>query len=166
VAADDIVVCRAALATDGVLALAQSMVPHLVLAATEAGRAALRSDRNAKAARARFNAATEALVDLSQLVKHGEYAHDILGAVQRLLAGAGAGLGAVIGQRLDSLRSSIEDHLARITALRASALDPAALDAMRQRLGRAGFSLAEPTTISEQGHEMGWALEGEREHGG
>lgn len=166
VAADDIVVCRAALAPDGVLALAQAMVPYLTLAATEAGRAALRSDREAEAARARFNAAAEALVDLSQLVKHGEYAHDILGAVTRVLAGASAGLGAVVGQRLDGLRGSIEDHLARITGLRASALDPAALDAMRQRLGRAGFSLAEPATISEQEHEMGWLLEGEREHAG
>lgn len=164
VAADDIVLCRAALAPDGVLALAQSMVPYLALAATEAGRAAVRSDRDAEVARARFNAATEALVDLSRLVKHGEYAHDILGAVTRVLAGAG--LGAVVGQRLDSLRGSIEDNLARITGLRASALDPAALDAMRQRLGGAGFSLAEPATLSEQGHEMGWVLEGEREHAG
>ena len=165
VAADDILVCRAALASDGVLALAPPMVPYLVLAATEAGRASLRSDRSAEAARLRFNAATEALVDLSQLVKHGEYAHDILRAINRVLAGAGPGLGAVIGQRLDDLRGSIEDHLARITGLRESALDPAALDAIRQRLGRAGFSLAEPATIAEQGHEMGWALEGEREHG-
>jgi SAM-dependent methyltransferase len=165
VAADDILVCRAALAPDGVLALAHSMVPYLIVAATEEGRASLRTDRSAEAARARYNAATTALVDLSQLVKHGHYAHDILGAVNRVLAGAAAGLGAVIGQRLDALRASIEDHLARITGLRESALDSAALDAMRQRLGRAGFSLAEPATIAEQGHEMGWALEGEREHG-
>lgn len=165
VAADDIVVCRAALTPDGLLTAAQSMVPYLVLAANEAGRAALRADRNAEAARARFNAATDALVDLSGLLKHGEYAHDILGAIKRVLAGAGAGLGAVIGQRLDALRGSIEDHLARITGLRESALDPAALEAMRQRLERAGFSLAPPATIAEQGHEMGWVLEGEREHG-
>lgn len=164
VAADDIVVGRAALAPDGVLALAHSMVPHLVLAATDSGRAALNSDRDAEAARARFNTATEALVDLSRLVKHGEYAHDILGALMRVLSGAGAGLGAVIGQRLDSLRKGVEDHLARIMELRSSALDRAALDAMRQRLERAGFSLTEPATISEQGHEMGWVLEGEREH--
>lgn len=166
VAADDIVVCRAALAPDGILELAHSVVPYIVLATTEAGRAALRTDRDAEAARARFNAATDALVDLSQLLRHGEYAHDILGAVNRVLTGAGAGLGAVIGQRLDTLRGSIEDHLARITALRASALDPAALAAMRELLGRAGFSLAEPATIAEQGHEMGWVLEGEREHAG
>lgn len=166
VAADDSVVCRAALAPDGVVALAQAMVPYLVLAGSEAGRAALRSDRNAEAARARFNAATEALVDLSRLLKHGEHAHDILGAVKRVLAGAGAGMGAAIGQRLDELRGRIEDHLARITGLRESALDRAALEAVRQRLLRAGFSLAEPASISEQGHEMGWALEGERGHAG
>lgn len=166
VAADDLVIGRAALAPDGVLALAQALVPYLVLGATEAGRAALSSDRNAEAARSRFNAATESLVGLSQLVRHGEYAHDILGAVTRVLAGAGTGLGAVLEQRLNGLRTGIEDHQARIAALRACALDQTALDAMRQRLSQAGFRVAEPATISEQGHEMGWALEGEREHGG
>jgi SAM-dependent methyltransferase len=166
VAADDIVIGRAALAPDGVVALALQMAPYLAQAGTEAGRTVLRSDRNAEAARSRFNAATEALVDLSRLVKHGEYAHDILGAVTRALAGAGAGLAALIEQRLEGLRSGIEDHLLRITALRSSALDQAALNGLRERLQQAGFSLAAPATIAEQEHEMGWVLEAERGHGG
>lgn len=166
VAADDIVIGRAALAPDGVLSVAHALVPHLELAATESGRAALSSDRDAEATRARFNAAIDALVDLSRLLKHGEYAHEILGAVTRVLSGAGPGLGAVITQRLDSLRKGVEDHLARIMELRSSALDRAALDVLRKRLEQAGFSLAEPATISEQEHEMGWVVEGGRERAG
>lgn len=166
VAADDIVVGRAALAPDGVVALARQMVPYLAQAGTEAGRTALRSDRNAEAGRSRFNAATEALVHLSRLVRHGEYAHDILGAVTRVLAGAGPGMGALVNQRLEEVRGGIEDHLERITALRSSALDPAGLNGLRERLQQAGFSLAAPATIAEKEHEMGWVLEAEREHGG
>lgn len=166
VAADDIVVGRAALAPGGVVALARQLVPYLGQAATEAGRTALRSNRDAEAARAQFNAATAALVDLSRLLKHGHYAHDILGAVTRVLAGAGPGLGALIEQRLEGLRGGVEDHLARITALRSSALDQAGVNGLRERLQQAGFSPAAPATITEKEHEMGWVLEAEREHGG
>ena len=164
VAADDIVIGRAALAPEGALAMARPLIPYLATAATEAGRAALRADRDAEAARARFNTSTEALLDLSRLLKHGDYAHDVLEAVTRALSGAGPGLGAVMEQRLDRVRAGIEDHLARIGALRASALDPAGLDRLRDHMARAGFSLAAPATISEKGHEMGWVLEAEREH--
>lgn len=166
VAADEIVLGRAALAPDGALAAARSLVPFLVRASTDAGRAELLGNPEAEAARQRFNAATEALVNLSQLVKHGEYAHDILDALSRTLAEAGAGLAAVTEQRLEGLRRGVEDHLARIEALRQSALDRAGLDAMRERLRRAGFALAEASVISEQGFEMGWGLEGERGHAG
>ncbi len=166
VAADDLVVGRAALAPDGVVAQARKMAPYLVQAGTKAGRTALNADPDAGAARLRYNAATEALVDVSRLVKHGDYAHDILGAVTRVLAGAGPGMGALIEQRLEGLRGGIEDHLARITALRSCALDEARLNDLRERLQRAGFSLAAPATIAEKEHEMGWTLEAEREHAG
>lgn len=163
VAADEVAIARAALATDGVLVAAHALVPFLGQAATDAGRAALRSNPDAEAARQRFNAAGEALADLGQLLNHGDYVHDILGAVTRALGELPV---ALLPARLEGLRERIEDHLGRIRALRASALDADGIVAVRARLEAAGFAMAQPATIAEQEHEMGWVLEGARGHAG
>ena len=163
VAADELLVGRAALAPDGVLAAAHGLVPYLGQAATEAGRAALRANRDAEAARERFNAATEALLGLAQLLNHGGYVHDILGAVTRAM---GEPPVALLPSRLDGLREDLAEHLARLEALRASALDDGGAGAIRARLQAGGFAMAEPATIAEQDYEMGWIVEGTRGHAG
>ncbi|HUR40736.1 MAG TPA: class I SAM-dependent methyltransferase [Verrucomicrobiae bacterium] len=165
-AADEIVVARAALAADGVLALARALLPFLARAASDAGRVGLAGDREAEEVRGRFNAATETLANLSEFVKHGEYAHDILAALMKVLGEAGGGFGAMLGQRLETLRAGVADHLSRIEALRHCALDPAGVQAMRNRLQQGGFVLAPAATIAEQGYEMGWVLEGGRGYAG
>jgi SAM-dependent methyltransferase len=157
VAADEVTLGGAALAADGPLARATELVPYLGRAATAAGRIELRGNRDAELARERFNAATQALVNLAGLVKHGDYAHDILRALMRVLGDAGA-----TAPRIAELRRGVEDHVTRIEALRRSALDVAALGALRQRLQEAGFALTDVATIAEQGFEMGWAVEGTR----
>lgn len=161
VAADEIALGRAALASDGPLARAAELAPYLARATTDAARAELRGNRDAELARERFNAATQTFVSLAGMLKHGDYAHDILRAVMRILGEAG-----VIELRIKELRRDVEDHLARIEALRASALDVAGLSALRARLEGAGFALAEVATLAEQGYEMGWAVEGTRGHPG
>jgi SAM-dependent methyltransferase len=163
VAADEVAIAGAALAADGVLAAAQALLPYLGQAVTEAGRAALRTNPEAEAARQRFNSAVEALQALGQLLNHGEYVHDILGAATRMLGEQPA---ALLPARLAGLRDRIVDHLARIEALRASALDAGGVAAVRMRLQAAGFAVAEPATIAEQDYEMGWVLEGTRGNAG
>ena len=164
VAADELVVARAAQAADGVITAARNLLPYVAQAATVEGRAQVRADADAERARSRFNAASDALVGLAGLVRHGDYAHDILRALMRALAEAQPGLAAAIGARIDGIGIGIEDHVARMAALRASALDGASLERVRARLQAAGFTVAEGATISEQGFEMGWILEGRRDH--
>jgi hypothetical protein len=162
VAADELVIGNVALAPDGVLTTASRLAPFAAQATSAAGRALLAARPEAESVRRQYNAASAGLVGLSQMVKHGDYAHDILAAVTRVLAGTGAGL-AEAEQRLASLRRGTEDHLARIAALRACALDVAGMQVVYERLVAAGFALTAPTTISERGFEMGWVLEGKRE---
>lgn len=159
VAADELAIARAALATDGVLAAAQRLVPFLGQASTEAGRAALRANREAESARHGFNAAADTLTAVAQLLNHGDYVHDILGAMTRAL---GEPPPALLPARLEGLKERIRDHVGRLEALRACALDAAAIGAVRARLEASGFAVAEPATIAEQGNEMGWVLEGRR----
>lgn len=164
VAADELVLARAALAADGVLAAARELLPYLVQAATDGGRVRVRGNPAAESARARFNAASDALVALAGLVNHGDYAHDILRVLMGVLAEARPGLTDAIQARLQGLAAGIEDHIGRIAMLRASALDSTAMGALRARMRAAGFEVADAATISEQGFEMGWILEGRRDH--
>ena len=157
VAADELLLGRAALAEGGIFGAAQAVAPYLA-------RPELRSAPDAGAARQRFNAGCDALVALSQLVKNGDYAHDMLGAIAKILSEA-AGSGVAVEPRLQALRGGVEDHLNRVAALRSSALDEAHLQALRTRLTDAGFVLADNATVSEQGFEMGWIIEGRRESG-
>lgn len=157
VAADELLLGRAALAEEGIFSAAQAVGPYLA-------RPALRSAPDADAARQRFNAGCDALVAMSQLVKNGDYAHDMLEAIAKVLAEA-ARSGAAAEPRLQALRGGVEDHLQRIAALRSSALDETDLQAARLRLMDAGFALADSATVSEQGFEMGWVIEGRRESG-
>ena len=157
-AADDLVIGRAALDHD-IFGRALALLPYLQRARTESERAALRQDRAAEAARARYNAGCDALTALARLLRHGSYVDDVLGAVTRVLSDAG---GADAAERLDALRQGVGDHLARIAALRDSALDAAGLEQVRQRLLTRGFTLADPAVIAEGDSEMGWIIEGQR----
>lgn len=162
VAADEIVIGRAALDGD-LFGRASALLPYLGRGGTDAERAALRRDRAAEAARARFNAGVDALGGVAAMLRHGEYAREILDEVSRALAVATSEVGMrAAGQRLLALRQGLSDHLVRLGALRKSALDEAALTAVRQRLLTAGFGLAEAATIVEGDAEMGWTIEGQR----
>lgn len=161
VAADEIVIGRAAFAS-GLFGHALAMVPYLQRATTEAGRAALSQDRTAEAARADFNTACAAVEGFQGLLRHAGYAGEILQGVTGVLSEVASGGGFAAGDRLESLRLGVEDHLTRIAALRASALDGEGLQRVRTRLLTAGFALAEAATISESGNEMGWTIEGQR----
>ncbi|MBI3191526.1 MAG: hypothetical protein HYZ36_02595 [Pedosphaera parvula] len=165
VASDELLLGRAALANDGIFMAARAVVPYLTQAGTEPARLAMRGIPDAEASRQRFNADCDALVGLSQLVKHGDYAHDILSGITRVLSEASSSSGVVAENRLEALRSGIEDHLARIAALHACALDQDQLGEIHARLAAAGFALSDATTISEQGFGMGWVIEGRRESG-
>lgn len=163
VASDELLLGRAALASDGIFAMARAVLSYLMQTGTESGRLAIRNIPDAEVSRQRFNARCEALTGLSKLVKNGDYAHDILDGITRVLSAASLGPSAQADSRLEALRNGIEDHLARIAALHACALDHDQLGKIRERLAVAGFRLADATTITEQGFEMGWVIEGRRE---
>lgn len=160
-AADEIVIGRAALGS-GLFAHALALLPYLVRAQTDAERAALRRDGAAEDARMKFNAAVEGLGGVAEVLRHGAYAQDILEALTRILGSAASGNAAGTGDRIEAVQQGLRDHLARLEALRASALDEPALQRVRQRLLTAGFGLADAATIAERGAEMGWIIEGQR----
>jgi len=161
VAADELVIGRSAL-DSGLFDRALAMLPYLKRAASEAGRSALSRDTAAEAARAAFNSACAAVEGLQGLLRHGGYAGEILGSVTQVLSEVASGGGFGAGDRLEPLRQGVQDHLTRIAALRASALDAEGLQRVRARLLTAGFALAEAATVSESGNEMGWTIEGQR----
>jgi SAM-dependent methyltransferase len=163
VAADEVLIGRAVLDGD-LLGRAAALLPYLGRARTDSDRAALRNDRNAEAARARFNAGVDALGAVAGMLRHGGYAREILDEVSRTLAGAASEVGgaSTAALRLQGLQQGLGDHIARLGALRSSAVDEAALNVIRQRLLTAGFALAEPATLLEGDAEMGWVIEGQR----
>lgn len=161
VAADEIVIGRAALEA-GVFDRAIAVLPYLQRAGTEAGRVALANDPTAAEARSAFNASSAAVEGLSGLLRHADYAADILREVSIVLQAVVEGRAASPASVLQLQRQGVEDHLQRITALRTCALDERAMGQVRERLLTAGFALAEAATIAEAGNEMGWTLEGQR----
>jgi SAM-dependent methyltransferase len=161
VAADELVIGRAALDSD-VFGRAVALLPYVKRARSDADRAALAADPAAEAARTAFNAACDGLTGMADLLRHGGYAHDILGAVSEVLASVAAGATAGAWDRLEAFRQGVADHAQRVAALRDSALDDAGLARLRQRLLTAGFTLADAATLSESESEMGWIIEGQR----
>lgn len=161
VAADEVVIGRAALDA-GLFDQASALLPYLQRAATPAGRVALSQDPAAAEARAAFNASSSAVEGLSGLLRHADYATDILRDVSVVLQAVTEGRAASPASVLQLLRQGVEDHLQRITALRACALDERGIGRVRERLLTAGFALTDAATIAEAGNEMGWTLEGQR----
>lgn len=162
VAADDLAVGMAALAAGGIFDRARQMLPYLARAHGPGGAEALRHNASAEAARRAFNASTDGLVGLAELLRHGDYAHEILDALTRVLGETQAETVGAVDRQISAQRVGIERHLQRLAAMRASALDDAGIAAMHERLRAAGFTLAPPATLAEEGHEMGWLIEGSR----
>lgn len=163
VAADESAIATAAVSESGLLAAGEALVPYLVQAATPAGRRELESNPQAAEARARYNAAVDVLANLAELLKHGQYARDILAATADVLAVAQTVAVAESVQRLGRLRDQLRDHLGRIAELRRCALDADGVEAWRARLQGAGFSLPDTQVLREGSYEMGWIVEGRRD---
>jgi SAM-dependent methyltransferase len=161
VAADESAIAGAALAADGVLAEAIALAPYLHRASLPGGLEAVSADPAAQRARGRYNAAVEVLVNLSQLVDHGQYARDILGALANVLSALSDLPQAQT--RLDQLRQGLTDHLARISELRRHALDERQAQDWRERLVGQGFAVPELRVLREGDREMGWIVEGSRD---
>lgn len=161
VAADESAIAGAALAADGVLAEALALAPYLHRASLPGGVEAVSADPVAQRARARYNAAVDVLVNLSQLVDHGQYARDILGALANVLSALSDLPQAQT--RLDQLRQGLTDHLARISELRRHALDERQAQEWRERLVGQGFAVPELRVLREGDREMGWIVEGRRD---
>lgn len=151
------------LAHDGLLALARQLAAFLARAATPQGVAELRSDPDANAARARFNACAQALSERRQraavpdvLVGAAEQVMGILQAVARH--------GSHWAQeRLQALGIDLADAHLRLRELRAAAMDETGIAAFRQRLEAAGFALdAVHPLHHEQGDLFAWALRARR----
>lgn len=161
VAADELVIGRAALDSE-LFVRALALTPYLRRAQSDAERAALRRDRAAEAARMKFNAAVESLGGVAGLLRHGAYAQDILETLTQVLGSASSGAGTGVADRVEAMQQGLRDHLVRLNALRASALDETALQRIRRRLLTAGFELADAAIIAERDAEMGWTIEGQR----
>lgn len=142
---------------DGLLAAAAAMIGPMARAATEAGRTALAADRQADAARERFNAAQDALAKRA-LVPDGA---DVLGEVQDAVAQM-LGLALQQGEAparaaWQRLAQQLADSRLRLAELQACALDEAAAAALGRRLGGAGLRV-QCAALNEGPHLMGWTL--------
>jgi len=145
-------------AAGGLLDAAEALVGPMARAATPEGRATLRSDATANAARERFNAL------------QGELSHRAAGDGADILFEARDAMAAIFslaGQRgaapaRDALRTLRDDYAAseaRLDDLREHALDAVRAASLRDRMSSAVDSPGQLGELREQGgHLMGWFL--------
>lgn len=145
----------------GLLRACEAMLGPLARARTPEGRAGLDGDATAEAARARFNAAQDALAARARAAPDGA---DVLGEVQDAVAGV---LGSVVQQgesagrqALQALEQGLGDSRLRLQELRDCALDAAAAQGLCARIAAAGLQAA-LAPLREGSHLMGWTLRAE-----
>jgi SAM-dependent methyltransferase len=145
-------------AEDGLLPAAHAMLAPMARAATPEGRASLARDPAADAIRERFNAAQSALGARARAAPDGA---DVLAEAQDGVAQL-LGLAMQQGQAIaeagwSALDQGLADARWRLQELRECALDADAVDALCRSLQAHGLQPTR-TTLTEQGHLMGWRL--------
>jgi ubiquinone/menaquinone biosynthesis C-methylase UbiE len=144
----------------GLLATAAAMVEPMARAASEAGRAALAGDAVALAARARFNAAQEELVERARATDGADVLFEARQAVVELLNLARQQGHEAAGRAWAVLDITMADAHFRLAELRACALGEAEAQAIKHALEAQSLRCA-LRTLSEGPHLMGWALTAE-----
>lgn len=143
----------------GLLDAAAGMLEPMARAATEEGRASLRTDAKANAARERFNARQNELAARGDGKDGADVLFEARDAAMSILAVAGQRGAAAAAAALAAYRAELEASETRLRDLREHALDAGAARELRDRLAAA---LRAPVTLEEVreegGYLMGWAV--------
>lgn len=144
----------------GLLDTGAALLEPMARASTEAGRAALATDANANALRARFNALQAGVDQRAQ----GDDCPDVLTEVRQAI---GAIFGIAMGQGTDAasramqvLRQNLDDSALRLRELCDYALDEPRARALADALAGSGSAVLEP--VMEEAMLMGWAISVDR----
>lgn len=143
----------------GLLDATAGMLEPMARAATEQGRASLKGDARANAAREQFNARQNELAARGDGKDGADVLFEARDAAMSILAIAGRQGVAAAASALDAYRMELAASETRLRDLREHALDAGAAQALRTRLAAA---LRVPVSLEElregAGYLMGWAV--------
>jgi SAM-dependent methyltransferase len=143
----------------GLIAATAALVGPIAQAATPEGRAALRLDARANAARETFNALQGELSARGDGKDGADVLFEVRDAAMSVLAMAGREGAAAATSALAALRGELDASETRLRDLRAHALDAGRAQALRERLAMAlGVRVSLDELREEGGHLMGWTM--------
>lgn len=142
---------------NGLLDDAAAMMPFMARAATPAGRAALATDSQANAARARFNARQDAMSARIAESPCPDVLHEVRDAIGQLFRVAMTDGADKAQHALATMRGSLADSRLRLEELRRHALDDAGVRAFREQLARGGAGVTY-AALNDGSHLLGWVV--------
>lgn len=158
---DELSVCAEAVAVDGVLALAQRLLPLLAQSRTAEGRRRLSENSEAMTIKRRYNEAVDSFLSFGDTLKHGAFVHDVMNAVMKVLGSAHPTSLSEGESRIGALRVDLQNHRLRLAAMLDAAHDSASLERFRMALQQCGFQ-TRAGELRENNYLMAWTLLGSR----
>ena len=161
-AEDDLSFLTDAMAENGLLAATKAMMAFAAMASTPEGKAALKDNPEAEAARAAFNAAQGALAEKIQASDSPQAMANLGRACHTtVVAAAQVGLEQA-SQQFDELTHLYQDEIQRLKELIACAWNEEQLNQFISTLEQLGFAEVQTGLIHNQDYLMGWSLSARR----
>ena len=143
---------------DGLLAAAAPMLGPIARAATPEGRAALRTDAAAQAARETFDRRQAERLARAGASSCPDILHEAANWIARCFQAAQSGGEARGQEALAQVRQLLGDATLRLQELRGHALDAAGVQALCATLSQQGRREASASPLQHEGRLMAWAV--------